>query len=221
MQQLLLWSERRGGKRKGAGRKSPSGDPKLRHAKRAKFTASQPLHITVKLRSGLRSLRFGAEHRIVRKALAASRECHGMRIVHYAVLRDHLHLIVEAADRRAVTRGMQGFLVRLTKPLNRLWRRQGSILRERYHDEVIASPRQARNALRYVLQNAQHHGIHLPSTIDPCSSGAAFDGWALPAYAPRALPTVVAPSVWLLTTGWRRHGAIGLREIPMQHRLRR
>ena len=221
MEQLLLFAERRGGKRKGAGRKSPTGEPKLRHEKRAKFTAAQPLHITVKLRSGLRSLRLAAEQQVVRKALAASRDRFGLRIVHYSVQREHLHLVVEAPCRDAVTRGMQGFLVRLTKALNRLWRRKGSILKERYHDEVITSPRQARNTLRYVLHNAQHHGIRLQSPIDPCSSGAAFDGWAIPACAPRTLPTVVTPSVWLLTIGWRRHGAIGLHESPRVQRTRR
>ena len=214
MQQLLLWSSRRGGKRKGAGRKSPSGEPKLRHEKRAKFTAAQPLHITVKLRRGLRSLRLAAEQRVVREALAGARDRHGMRIIHFSVLRDHLHLIVEAEHRGAVTRGMQGLLVRLTKQLNKLWQRRGSILKERYHDEVIRSPRQARNALRYVLHNARHHGIELPCAIDPCSSGQAFDGWANARFTPQSLPTVVAASVWLLKTGWRRHGAIGFHEIP-------
>ena len=81
---------------------------------------------------------------------------------------------------------MQGFLVRLTKPLNKLWHRRGSILKERYHDEVITSPRQARNALRYLLHNARHHGIQLPSAIDPCSWGEAFDRWAHPALVSRA-----------------------------------
>ena len=221
MKLLPLFAERRGGKRKGAGRKSPTGEPKLRHEKRAKFTAAQPLHITVKLRSGLRSLRLAAERRVVNEALAASRDRFAMRIVHFTIQSDHLHLIIEAPCRDAVTRGMQGFLVRLTKSLNQLWHRKGSILKERYHDEVITSPRQARNVLRYVLHNAQHHGIHLQSPIDPCSSGAAFDGWALPSYAPRALPTVVPPSVWLLTTGWRRHGAIGLHESPRAQSTRR
>ena len=32
----------------------------------------------------------------------------GFRLVHYAVMGNHVHLIVEAPDRRALWRGMQG-----------------------------------------------------------------------------------------------------------------
>ena len=113
--------------------------------KRAKFNKSQPLHITIKLVKGLPSLRRNAEHGVVRGALADSKDAKGIRIVHFAIQRDHLHLIVEAPDRNAVTRGMQSLLVRLTKRLNKLWNRSGAILRERYHDEVIKTPRQMRN----------------------------------------------------------------------------
>ena len=73
MQQLELFVERRGGKRKGAGRKSPTGEPKLRHEKRAKFTAAQPLFLTVKLLRGLRSLRGIEEKRIVKAVLGIPR----------------------------------------------------------------------------------------------------------------------------------------------------
>ena len=214
MQQLELWTNRRGGKRKGAGRKSADGEHRLRHVKRAKFNKSQPLHITIKLVKGLPSLRRNAEHGVVRGALADSRERYGMRLVHFTIQRDHLHLIVEAPNREAVTRGMQSFLVRLTKRLNKLWNRSGAILRERYHDEVIKTPKQMRNVLRYVLQNHRHHGIATPFPVDPLSSAFAFDGWKDAPFPRASLPTVVTPSGWLLTTGWQKHGLLALCEVP-------
>ncbi|MBL8898758.1 MAG: hypothetical protein JNM84_14060, partial [Planctomycetes bacterium] len=81
---------------------------------------------------------------------------------------------------------------------------------------------QARNALRYVLQNGKKHGVVAQASIDLCSSAPVFDGWEeRPSIA--AIPTApvvasVAPaSTWLLTTGWRRHGLLDLRELP-QHK---
>ena len=35
--------------------------------------------------------------------------CCGFRLVHYAVMGNHVHLIVEAADRVKLARGMQGW----------------------------------------------------------------------------------------------------------------
>ncbi|MBL8899576.1 MAG: hypothetical protein JNM84_18240 [Planctomycetes bacterium] len=116
---------------------------------------------------------------------------------------------------------MNALLSPLARALNKLWGRKGKVFPERYHDEVISTPTQARNALRYVLQNGKKHGVVLPSSIDLCSSAALFDGWMVRPSIPsiNAAPTVatVAPaSTWLLTTGWRRHGLLDIRQFP-QH----
>ena len=155
---------------------------------------------------------------IVTKALCAARERNGMRIVHYSVQTNHIHIVVEAESREAVARGIIGLKVRLVKNLNKLWKRRGTIFNDRYHDEVITNPLQARNTLRYVIHNAHHHELGLVKAIDPCSSGLAFDGWAESSIPAQSMPTVVPPRTWLLTTGWKRHGLIGLRELPRAHR---
>ena len=214
MRQLVMCFEKRGGKRKGAGRKSYREMPCRRHVEREEMSRGTPLHITLRLISGLPSLRRLDSMFVVCQAFAAARDRHGMRIVHYGVMTNHIHLIIEAESRDAVARGMNGLQVRLIKQLNRLWQRTGTIFVDRYHDEVITSPRQMRNALRYVLQNAKHHEIDLPGPIDPCTSALAFDGWASPSIPVRLLRTVVPAQTWLLTTGWKRHGLLGLDEIP-------
>jgi hypothetical protein len=91
---------------------------------------------------------------------------------------------------------------------------------DRYHDEVISTPTQARNALRYVLQNGKKHGAVPRASIDLCSSAPVFDGWsARPSIdSIPATPVVaaVAPaSTWLLTTGWRLLGLLDLHELPL------
>ena len=81
----------------------------------------------------------------------------------------------------------------LARALNKLWGRKGKVFPERYHDEVISTPTQARNALRYVLQNGKKHGVVAQSSIDLCSSASSFDGWIQrPSIASMSTAPVVA-----------------------------
>ncbi len=125
-------------------------------------------------------------------AMRAGRECFGFRLVHYAVLANHLHLVVEAGDSRSLSRGMQGLAVRMARALNRAWRRRGKVFAERFHAHVLKTPREVRNALRYVLENARRHGAWLRrGGVDPFSSARAPLGRA---------------RTWLLSVGLRMHG---------------
>jgi REP element-mobilizing transposase RayT len=223
--QLELDFRTHGGKRKGAGRKPKGVKPEVPHQPRVAKQPDQPLHITVRLAAGLPSLRRPAEREIVLRSLAAARERHGMRLVHYSIQGNHLHLIVEALRRECVAKGMNALLSTLARALNRFWGRSGKVFPQRYHDEVIATPTQARNALRYVLQNGKKHGAVPRASIDPCSSALAFDGWATPPSIPalplHAAPPVAPPSVWLLTKGWRRLGLLRIDELPQIERSTR
>ncbi|MBL8897379.1 MAG: transposase [Planctomycetes bacterium] len=221
-QQLEFDFRQHGGKRKGAGRKPTNAEAGMPHRQRSKKKRGEPLHITVRLGDGLPSLRRGGALKVVLAALSASSDRYGMKIVHYSIQKDHLHLLVEAEDRECVARGMNALLSPLARALNKLWSRNGKVFPERYHDEVITTPTQARNALRYVLQNGKKHGVVLPSSIDLCSSAPVFDGWktgpSIASIPSAPVVAVVAPaSTWLLSTGWRRHGLLDVHEVP-QHR---
>ncbi|MBL8901069.1 MAG: transposase [Planctomycetes bacterium] len=221
--QLEFEFRQHGGKRKGAGRKPKNTEPGMPHRQRAKKKRNEPLHVTVSLADGLPSLRRGGALKLVLAALCASSNRHGMRIVHYSIQRDHLHLLVEAEDRECVARGMNALLSPLARALNKLWGRRGKVFPERYHDEVISTPTQARNALRYVLQNGKKHGVVAQASIDLCSSAPSFDGWIQrPSIAsmPTApvVATVAPASTWLLATGWRRHGLLDIREFPQHNK---
>jgi REP element-mobilizing transposase RayT len=209
-----------GGRRRGAGRR-PKGERALvPHRPRAGRSGREPVHVTMKLRRGLPRLRVRAAVAVLWACMARGRDRFGFRLCEFSIQGDHLHLIAEAADRRALARGMQGLAVRCARKLNRLWGRKGTVFADRYHDHVLRTPREVRNALCYVLNNAQHH---LPPPIrrglpapDPFSSARWFDGYRAPPPTPPPFarcPTVAART-WLLTTGWRRHGAIGLDESP-------
>ena len=176
---------------------------------------NEPLLVTARIAAGLPSLRRANAMKLLLAALSAASDRHGMRIIHYSVQGNHLHLIVEAEDRECVARGMNALLGPLARALNKLWGRSGQVFPQRYHDEVISTPTQARNALRYVLQNGKKHGLVPRSSIDPCSSAPLFDGWKQRPSIPAMPMAAIAPaSAWLLTTGWRRHGSIGIDELP-------
>ena len=81
----------------------------------------------------------------------------GFRLVHYSVMGNHVHLIVEANDRRCLGRGMKGLGVRIAKSLNRVMERQGNVLRDRYHAHILRTPTEVRRARHYLLTNAHHH----------------------------------------------------------------
>ncbi|MBK8100612.1 MAG: transposase [Planctomycetes bacterium] len=220
---LLPFRPQHGGRRPGAGRKPNGPEAGVDHRTRAALAPRFPVHVTVKLRSGLPRLRRRDEYAALRAAFVAG--CRGpaaaagaFRLCHYAVLNDHLHLIVEAHDRQSLSRGLQGLLIRIARKLNKLWRRKGSVFADRYHDHILKSPRETRNALRYVLQNARHHAaegrmVDAIAPIDTFTSAPWFDGFRQTIRV-RGLEAIVRPitdsRTWLLTIGWRRRGLLNV-----------
>jgi putative transposase len=141
------------------------------------------------------------------------------RVAHFSVQTDHVHLIVEATDKVALSRGMAGVSIRLARAVNRVIHRKGNVLQDRYHSRALATPREVRHGLVYVLLNVRKH-LGRPPGIDPASSGFWFDGWKRPSRSrppglllDDAVP-VRSPRTWLARVGWRRHGLIGFYERP-------
>ena len=153
-------------------------------------------------------------HTVLREALRAGAERHGLHVVHYGALSNHVHLVCEAEDEIALSRGMKGLAVRIASGLNTFLRRSGAVFADRYHARELRVPRDVRNVLAYVLGNARRHGVLVTELLDPCSSSDVFDGWKeLPAAQIRET-WLARARTWLLRTGWRRHGLISLREVP-------
>lgn len=222
LQQGTLPFPQRGGPRKGAGR-PPKGDVAgVSHATRAKLASRFPAHVTLKIVRGLPRLRSKAEYATLRRAFVAGCDRFGFRLVHYAVLNDHLHFLVEAQDRESLSRGLQGLAIRVAKALNKLWRRKGRVFADRYHDRILRSPKEVRNALRYVLANGKKHErdgnqVRIAQPVDSYTSAPWFDGWR-ETVSWRGLELVARPvspaKTWLLEKGWRRHGLLSVHELP-------
>jgi REP element-mobilizing transposase RayT len=225
--QLSLESARKperkhGGWRPGAGRKKKPGA--TLHSTRPEFAGRFPQHVTLRTVEGAPNM---AADWLQPRIRAVIRESHkpDFRIVQYNVLGNHLHLVVEAAGKRSLALGMQGFEIRLAKRLNAALKRTGKLFEDRYHARILTTPTQVRNTLRYVLLNRRHHAAEkyaAKNWIDPWSSAAWFDGWARPLVADtwwkRELVETEAPTrrptTWLLSTGWKRLGLIDFDDHP-------
>ena len=188
MKQLELPSW--GGKRAGAGRKASGLVRRVSHKRRPIHVARFPVHVVMRARKDVPGLRRGSVFRSVRAALANGAERAGFRLIHFSVQGNHLHLVVEAVDRVALSRGMQGLAVRIAQAVNRAAGRKGTVFADHYFARELKTPAEVRRAVRYVLDNRMLHGALAPQT-DPCASSAP----------------VVSPRTWLLKVGWLRSRA--------------
>ncbi len=256
VQQEIRWPNKAGDLRgrsrernaKGKARRGrpPKANAGVSHAKRAQLPANAALHITLRVVAEIARarLRTRGAYAAIREAAITVLRHEAFHIVHLSIQGTHVHLLVEAANREALSRGMQAFEISAAKHINAAltragswWerrtgrvvgrRRKGRVFADRYHEELITKPKQARNTLSYVLNNWRKHredrGERSRSwKIDPYATGWAFEGWKEREGSPflwkmreeyKPIP-VWRPVSWLLREGWRRYGLIGTREVP-------
>ena len=212
-----------GGPREGAGAKR-IGRGQEPHRLRVRFHRLTPAHVTLRVVKDLSNLRSRSLVKELRKTFAQACERGDFRLVEYSIQHNHLHLIVEAETHDALSRGMKSIASRFAKAVNLIFRRKGQVIAGRYHVQLLTSPTQVRNALRYVLLNVRKHfkqreGYAPPVKVDAASSGSQFDGWRSSPETLRARATqeevgVAKAASWLLSLGWRRHGLIDLSAVP-------
>jgi len=172
-----------GGKRKRAGRKPKGERAGVVHLVRPALAPRFPVHVTWRMRPQVWNLRSRRCFAALRRAFAGGGARPGFRLVHYSVQGNHVHLLVEAMDRQALSSGLRGLGVRIARALNRVMQRRGSVLADRYHAHILKTPSEVARARNYLHTNARrHYGL---VGADPFTS-----------HAPH-----VAPRTWLL----RRH----------------
>ncbi|HLL22729.1 MAG TPA: transposase [Kofleriaceae bacterium] len=218
---------KRGGRRAGAGRKRSIEnwhDPK--HVTREKLAPKHPVHAMLRTCEDVPRLRQRSVYGVFRLVLARliARRKRDFRVVHISLQQSHVHLIVEAANESALSRGMQGFAISAAKAINKAFGRKGKVFKHRYKAKYIRTRDYARNALAYVLNNwRRHNEDHFDinewsSLLDRYSSAISFEGWKgrprwrIPA-GYEVLP-VSPPRTSLLRSDWRWHGLIDPREQP-------
>ena len=185
------------------------------HLKRSPLASRHPVHVTARVRK-LPSLRRRDCFTAVRRALVAGAGRPHFRVIEFSVQSNHIHLICEGKDREALARGLQGLFIRIARGLNRQLGRRGKVFADRYHDHVLKTPSEVRNALSYVLHNARHHAAEAGRKLgwrwlDRCSSARIFHGL-------EAASSLPLPHTWLLQVGWKRAGPISIDVVPGSRR---
>src|SRR5262245_3913088 len=94
-----------GGWRPGAGRK-PGPNPPVPHESREGVEKRFPYHVTLRIRRGVGSLRLFPVVREIQASFREACERGTFRLVHFVLLDDHVHLIIEADDADALGCGM-------------------------------------------------------------------------------------------------------------------
>jgi REP element-mobilizing transposase RayT len=217
----------RGGAREGAGRKlAPGKRPSVPHRVRTLHRGAHPVHVTLRARAGLPSLRRQTVHEMLRKVLRRQRDrryARAFQVVEFTIQDNHLHLIVEAVGKDSahdtLRSGVSGLVISFAKRLNRMLGRKGKVWGDRWHGRELASPRAVRNALVYVFRNLAKHGTRMlgDDNIDHLSSATRFTKWTRPLVWPfrdgEGPWPEAPPKTWLLGTGWHvHHGLIDPRE---------
>jgi len=216
-----------GGAREGAGRKKSGTRSDPLHRMRPTVKRSEPQHIVLRTVKGLPRLRKGKIYNALRHTVRRMLGDLGFRIVHLSIQHNHLHLLVEAGTKPALCRGMQAVAISAAKQINKVLRRTGKVFAFRYHATAITTPKQARHALAYVLNNWRRHNEDERAlaarfaAIDQYSSARSFKGWKETELAvmPRGFRSfepleVAPPRTWLLTVGWGKHGLISAFSTP-------
>jgi REP element-mobilizing transposase RayT len=194
----------RGGYRAGAGR--PRGRTAVAHLRRPRLSRHTPVHCTLRLRDDLPSLRRHHLWDALRVRFRAGCDRFGFRLVDFSVQSNHIHIICEGNDRRALSRGMQGLAIRLARCINKRLGRTGKVFAERYHAQQLPTPTETRNALVYVLGNHARHANIPPGLVLDVFSSAPYLVRArmrIP-IVPEPEPLTTSPRSYLLATARAR-----------------
>jgi REP element-mobilizing transposase RayT len=155
----------------GPGRPKRKKADAITHDARPSLGNATALHVTLKLRAGVPNLRSGKPFAAVRKAFI--KWCHvqgaGFRLIHFSVQKNHVHLLVEADSKGALSKGMQRLAHSISRRVNALSAQWiGRVFKERYHAHILKTPTEMAHAVRYVLHNHAHHTAD--TRADECSS---------------------------------------------------
>ncbi|MBP9682556.1 MAG: transposase [Bacteriovorax sp.] len=152
---------------KGAGRPALH-DIGIRHTARPKITRFTALHLTIKVRSNKADIKskkiLKALHHAIKRARLKK-----LKVVHYTLEFNHLHLLIECESHQILHQGMQALGISLAKAINKIKLLKGSVYKHRYHFRRLATRRELKNALHYIFNNGKKHK-RTRSILDPYNS---------------------------------------------------
>jgi REP-associated tyrosine transposase len=168
----------------------------MSHLRRPVFARRLPVHVTVRMLPHVYNLRSRRCYVALERAFLAGGDRFGLRLTGFSIQGNHIHMLVEAEDNHALSRGIQGLSIRMAKGLNRVMQRRGSVFADRYHGHVLRTPSETARAIHYVRENARKHAT---------ARGETYSAGYVDPYSSAAHPEAVrAAETWMLREGWRR-----------------
>jgi REP element-mobilizing transposase RayT len=177
---------------RGPGRPKKKNNDRVSHAARPALAEKSAVHVTLRVQRHVPNLRARRRFNVIKQAFVKFAGGRGFRLVHFAVLSNHVHFVVEADGKSALSMGMQKLLHSISRRLNALsvaehgghvstkkgaysalkgW--LGRVFSDRYHAHVLATPTEMERAVHYVVTNAdRHYGRTTNDQADACSSAA-------------------------------------------------
>lgn len=168
--------------RKGAGRPAIQ-DRGIRHICRDVIKKTVNMHITIKLEKKKAGLKNKVTLQLLHKAIKKARMS-GLRILHYTLEFDHIHLMTEADCNASLSKGMQSFGITFSKGINKIKSQNGRVYKHRYHLRLLKSRQEVRNVIAYILGNGARHGTssfinQYNSLVAGKNTGKIFPGFDL------------------------------------------
>lgn len=164
-----LNKDKHGGRRTGSGRKRIHSKG-VAHRVREKISLRTPMHINFRYKTSIRNKEC---LRLLKSAIINARRM-GLKVIHFSLQHNHIHLIVEADNNTLLTSGMRSLTITFAKGL-----KQGRVQVERYHLHVLKTIRETKNAVKYVLFNKQKHEKGRYSKIDEYCSLLSVKNWQI------------------------------------------
>lgn len=150
------------------------------HRSRPALASRFPLHVAMRVIERVGSLKESECYAALREAFAEGRERFGFRLTHFGVKGDQIHLIVEANDSEALSRGMQGLTIRMARALNRALGRRGRVFADRFHSRILRTPAEVQSAIDFVIYNRLADAKGEAGKPAPYSSARPGDQGELP-----------------------------------------
>ena len=189
-----------GGKRKRAGRKPKGERVRTPHEARPMIRRAAPVHVTMRVQKGVYNLRAMRSLRVFEKAIMATAARFGLRVVQFSLQGNHMHVLVEAADKASFIRGMRSLSIGFAKKMNRMMGRKGHVIGDRYHSRVLCTPSETKRVIEYIRTNHFRHTV--PGKPVPAGFVDEFsnESW-------RTAIVLPEPRLWAITQAARKAGS--------------
>jgi REP element-mobilizing transposase RayT len=115
------------------------------------------VQVTLKMKPDIKNLRRRDVYRKIEACLRQAATRDDAPICDFSVQGDHVHMLVDAANNKALTSAVRGVSIRVARAINKFWGRKGRVFSDRYHARLLRSPTEVLISRRYILNNYRKH----------------------------------------------------------------